>query len=57
MLILFNIHYMAPCTDELFVNVKNADGSVEAHRMTQWQDGCWRCELRFEPKEIGRAHV
>lgn len=52
MLILFNIHYMAPCTDELFVNVKNADGSVEAHRMTQWQDGCWRCELRFEPKGV-----
>ena len=39
MLILFNIHYMASCTDELFVNVKNADGSVEVHRMTQYNEG------------------
>lgn len=49
MLILFNIHYMPSYADQLFVNIKKADGSIDSCRMTQWQEGAWRYELRFQP--------
>ncbi|MBO5232796.1 MAG: 4-alpha-glucanotransferase [Prevotella sp.] len=50
MLILFNIHYVTSYADGLFVNIKMPGGRVETHKMTQWQDGCWQCELRLEPQ-------
>ena len=52
MLILFNIHYIASYADGLCVNIKMPDGSMEAHKMTQWQDGCWQCELRLDTRGI-----
>src|SRR5574344_2592493 len=49
MLILFNINYVASYTEELFINIKMPGGKTETYKMTRWQNGSWRYELRFEP--------
>ncbi len=48
MTIQFNIYYGTGNSEELFINIRQSDGSIASHRMTQKSDGNWQYELRID---------
>lgn len=48
MTILLNICYKINYGEEVFVNIRQANGSVTRHRMDSKNDDNWQYELRID---------
>lgn len=48
--ILFNINYGTSYDEDLYINIRQADGTVNTYRMTQCGTGQWQYDMRIAPQ-------